>query len=434
MRMQLKSDENLRQALALATCTLLSGAAQAQPTTDWRVDSSILFYQEEDRVSVVEPTIFTTRQFPDEESITLRTVYDSLTGASPNGAITTTTPQTFTGASGSGSYTTPANELPTRSFSDTRIAVGIDWDKRVEPLVRRTLSGNVSKEEDYFSLGGNAAYAWDLNRKLTTITAGVGVAIDRVQPHGGAPTGLQLLSGVSQVEIRVDEDEHEEEREGDDDEDDGERKFVADAIIGVTQVLSRRTLVQFNLSHSHMDGYLTDPYKLVSLVDPASGATLDYVHEKRPKTRDANIAYTKLVHHFDRDVTHLSYRYFLDDWGVRSHTAELEYRYKPGSSIYIEPQLRYYTQTAADFFRHSLTPDQQVDFASADLRLAEMESTTVGIKLGVTMQSGEVSIRAAKMRQTGESHPGDAIGVQRQVDLFPALDATMVNVSYSKQW
>ena len=48
-------------------------------------------------------------------------------------------------------------------------------------------------------------------------------------------------------------------------------KDVTDLLIGVTQVLNRHTIVQFNYSLSQADGYLTDPYKVLSVVDPVTG-------------------------------------------------------------------------------------------------------------------------------------------------------------------
>lgn len=428
--MQLKEPTSLRAALGLATCTLLSGTAAAQSSGDWKVDSSLLYYEEADRVTVVEPVVFATRRKSEDESVTVRAVFDSLTGASPNGAVPTDGVQTFTGASGTNTYTTPAGELPKRDFSDTRVAFGVDWDKRTGSNLRRTLSGNLSREEDYFSLGGNAVWSLDVNRKLTTLAAGIGLALDTVQPSGGAPTGLRRLSDVVAQANTATGGEDGEEHEGLE----GERKQTMDVLLGVTQVVSRRTLVQLNYSHSFSDGYLNDPYKVVSLVHPDTGATVDYVFEKRPGTRNADILYGKLVHSFDRDVLHLAYRHFNDDWGIRADTADLQYRWHFGADSYLEPQYRYHRQEAADFFHHFLVDGQAVDYASADLRLAAFTATTVGLKAGTRLDKGEISLRLAQMVQQGEGHPSEAYGVLRSQDLHPELTATLVNLNYSVDW
>jgi hypothetical protein len=40
-------------------------------------------------------------------------------------------------------------------------------------------------------------------------------------------------------------------------------------------------------------------------------------------------------------------------------------------------------------------------------------------------------LRVARMVQTGDSHPADAIGIQRQFDLYPTLEASIINIGYS---
>jgi len=44
------------------------------------------------------------------------------------------------------------------------------------------------------------------------------------------------------------------------------------------------------------------------------------------------------------------YRYYMDNWGVRSHTASLEVPVKITPFFSVSPFYRYYVQTAADYF------------------------------------------------------------------------------------
>ena len=48
-------------------------------------------------------------------------------------------------------------------------------------------------------------------------------------------------------------------------------KDIVDVVTGFTQVINRNILLQINYSFSHASGYLNDPYKIVSIVDPVSG-------------------------------------------------------------------------------------------------------------------------------------------------------------------
>ena len=62
-------------------------------------------------------------------------------------------------------------------------------------------------------------------------------------------------------------------------------KTVASLVVGVTQVMNRYWLAQLNYSVGTTNGYQTDPYRILSVVDPISGAPLQYLYEGRPGSR-----------------------------------------------------------------------------------------------------------------------------------------------------
>lgn len=414
--MQLKKKQSIRDALAVATCTLLSGGgSQAQAVevdvNAWELDSAVLFYSEKDRVEIVAPTATAKKATGEDEYITLRAVYDSVTGASPNGASPTNTSQTFTSPSGESTLITAAGDTPMWDFDDQRIALGVDWDRPSSRTVRDTLSVDLSSERDYFSSTLSGTRSWDLNNRLTTFSAGLGLTFDTLTPEGGVPVEMQLVATPK--------------TSGD------ETKTATSVLLGITQVINRRTLMQLNYTHNETSGYLNDPYKILSVVDP-SGATLEYRYEKRPDSRSSDSLYWKMVYHLPEDVIHLSYRLFNDDWGIQSHTADLTYRYELGEKSYLTPHLRYYTQSGADFYHHSVVDGSLPTYASSDSRLADMDSITIGIKYGQKIgKDSEFSVRIENMVQTGDSHPSDAIGLQTSLDLYPDLEANSITFTYS---
>lgn len=426
--MQLNEPRDLRGALATASCTLLAavpGGARAAGLDKWEIDSAVLHYSETDRVQIVEPVIFARRTFG-EDAVNLRIIADSMTGASPNGATPTDKPQTFTSPSGNETYSVAAGELPMRSFSDQRIAVSAEWEHTIHRMRRGIFGVNGSSETDYYSGGLSYTLNQDFNNRLTTLSLGGSLNYDEVRPKGGAPRGLQPLSAATTVTTFAGEDD-------DDGEGGGNPKYLTDWLVGVTQVLSRQTLVQFNYSYGYANGYLTDPYKVVSVIDPGTGDTLDYLYEKRPDVRNKQSVYWKLVHHFGKDVAHVSYRYYWDDWDIRAHTADLRYRWELSSRHYLQPHLRYYRQSGATFYHHSVLNGEvsQLAYASADSRLAAFSGYTAGFRYGMKVgKKGEFSLRAEYLLQGGDG-AGDAVGVQRQYDLYPDLEAVILQVGYT---
>lgn len=412
--------DSLRQGLALAACALAGASHPASATdTPWSIDSAVLFYSESDRVTVVEPVVFASRDIGNEQILTLRGVFDTMSGASPNGATASNTAQTFTSPSGNTTYTAAAGETPKRSFRDQRVSLGLDWVRPFSRLVRNTLATTLSNETDYFSLGISDTLTLDSDDRRTTWSLGLALTRDQIEPEGGTPVEFQSINAPAPVPA------------GDDDGEE-QSKTVAEIQLGMTRVLSRRSLLQANVSFANHSGYLTDPYKMLSVVNATTGATEDYLYEKRPDSRASSVLYLKWAYHLERDVFHLSYRNYSDDWGIGSNTVQLKYRHELGDGHYLMPHLRWYNQSAADFYRHSLVAGETVQEASADQRLGQFTGTTIGVKYGMPLAGGdELSVRAEVMHQEGESHPSDAIGLQKQVDLFPALDAYIVQIGYS---
>jgi len=430
----MKDNDSFNATLAAATCALL-GSAVAAPVaaqdagSDWSFDSALLYYGESDgRVSDFSAAVSALRDLGDERKFSATVTADTLTGASASGAIALDRPQTFTSPSGRAVYTTPAGAVPLDdTFHDARFALNASW---TQPLARLyTVSAGVgfSTEYDYTHIGANLSLARDFNKRNTTVNAGVAWSQDDVKPVGGLPIPLSQMLDVDNNSNKLGG---------------SESKDVLDLLLGFTQVLNRTTVLRVNYSYSDSSGYLNDPYKLLSVVDPLTGDTLArvpigqgpngvYLFESRPDARTKQSLYAEVKHSFGSPVMYFSYRYMTDDWGIDSHTGEVRLRWPLGEG-YIEPQLRYYKQSAADFYRASLVSGSALPrYASADFRLGDFDATTVGIKYGHGTPNGnEWSIRAEYYQQTGSVPSEQIIGNQANRALYPDLSAVIVQFGY----
>lgn len=226
-------------------------------------------------------------------------------------------------------------------------------------------------------------------------------------------------------------------------------KNSLDFIIGVTQILDRKTLVQLNYTHGTSSGYHNDYNNVLTVIDPVTNQplvgswlgtdNLPYLFEQRPDSRSKDILFLRGVHHLTEDVINLSYRLFSDDWGITSHTLDLRYRYELSGGNYLQPHVRYYTQNAADFYRHNLVQGVDVDVdaaggalvknASHDYRLAESETTTLGLKYGMPLgENSEFSVRGELITQSVTE------GAVPALEETPDLNAVVLQVNYSLLW
>jgi len=433
--MSKKNRKSIAASLATATCSLLGNTVtepvQAQEEPGWDFNTALLYYSEGDgRVEDISVNFLANRYFVDDRTLSLGFAFDTLTGATPIGAIPFSGPQTFTTPSGASTFTTPADVIPLDpSFLDTRYALSVDWEQPLGRLFTMSAGLSASFEHDYDHFGANFNLSRDFNKKNTNVSLGVAISQDDLTPVGGAPIPFAPMLDVDDLSNK----------RGD------ESKDVIDIVLGVTQVINRNMLVKVNYSFSDSSGYLNDPYKLLSLVDavtgdpvprlPAPGAVgplHEYRFESRPDSRTKHSLYGQAKYYMSGKVLDASYRFMTDDWGIDSHTLDLRFRWPIRDSSYLEPHFRFYSQSHADFYRVSLVDGApSPTYASADYRLGEFDAITVGLKYGWKLAAGnEMSARIEFYKQDGDAPGNQLIGNQLTRDMYPGLDAIIAQFSY----
>lgn len=412
--------------LPLATAGMVAQASEALPQDEWRVDSAVLFYTEADRVSAFEPVIQLHKDFGDLHIANFKLAVDVLTGASPNGAVASTQTQTYTRPSGNGSYTTAAGETPLDdTFHDTRVAFSGNWSAPLTDNISWSTGGNVSKEYDYLSLSANGRMAWEFNQRNSSLSFALSLGSDSWEPEGGVPLEGSCMFNASAstdcTETRFSETRR----------DSTENKTLTDWVIGFSQVLGRNMVSEFAISGSESSGYLSDPFKVVTVVDSATGDPLRHIHENRPDSRSKIALFGRVkTFLFGRDVLDVSLRHQTDDWGLSSNTLDMKYRFGKEHSWW-EPRLRYYQQSAVDFYAPFLRSDQITpEDYTADSRQGNFDAITAGLEYGRTTPSGKQWQLALEFYQQTHDEPANKFGSLANLDVVPDLDAVMIRANF----
>lgn len=410
---------NIKNKLSIATCTLLSGAQAHAVENSWDLDSSLLYYSEaDDRVSVKKAMAFLSGDLSSEDAININLVLDTMSGATPTGAVKSSSSSvtSFTGASGASSSIAGGASVDRVHFSDTRMGVALTWSHELKRTHKISYGGSLSVEKDYQSYGASINYSIDSDDKLNTYTMGIASSFDQIyRKTDGTP---EPLSSVEDNNIFSD----------------GER-YSYDILFGTSKVFNKKTIGQINYTLSYSDGYHTDPYKVISQVrlveDTSSGefawTELERYYESRPDNRLRHSLFTSMAHQYgnEGETMQTSYRLYSDDWGITSHTFDLIHRTPLSSNSYIEPHFRYSIQSAADFFVHSIldngiNPVVLPDFASADNRLAETTSMTIGLEYGIKLAGGNLRAR------------GEYINWQHKDAEYDETTALVMQISFQK--
>lgn len=429
--MQLKNKNgasaNIKAALTLATGALLGTSVQAEQQADWAFDSAFLYYSESDRVSAAEGIFNATKTFEQGQVLNVGLTVDVLTGASANGAVAQPGVQTFTRPSGNGQFDVKGGETPLDdTFKDTRVQLNGQWSQALSPDYKISTGGHLSKEYDYFSVGVNASVSRDFNKKNSTVSLGFSYFNDNYTPEGDIPRAFASMV-VGDSESSSFQQAFEQSRLTDEDD-----KTTTDILLGYTQIINRRMLMQFNYSYSMVDGYLSDPFKVLSVVNQ-QGLTQDLVYENRPDERVKQSAFVQAKYHFTNNIVDISYRYMWDDWEIASHTLDARLRVPLSGHSYIEPHVRFYQQDAAKFYQPFLNQNQPLPaYASSDYRIGEMNAYTLGVKYGMVVNQGhDLSFRLEIYRQDPTNAGTIAPGILAELALYESIDAIIAQVSYS---
>ncbi len=416
---------SLKTALSSA-CYALLGSTVSAETKPWYIDLGAMNYIEQDRNTGILFMANARRDLNDGDALSLQLDFDVITGATPNGATASNVPQSFTMASGVGSYRVGANELPADdTHMDTRMAFSALYESVMVNNLKINYAAHISMEFDYLSFGGGLEFLQDFNRHNTTLLGGMNFEYNRVHPVGGIPIAFASMQppGVLQPRGAA-----------------SVSRRQSGVHIGLNQVLNKNSLMQIKYAWANASGYLSDPYKILSLIDDQNsaqlGATVDYVYEGRPAQRSIQNIFMAYKHNFHGDIVDFSYRYYWDEWQINSHTIDMKYRYKLNQQFYLQPHFRFYEQSAASFYRHSLSMSEALPtYASADFRLAAFNAYTIGFRYGKSLGDGrEHSIGLEYYTQRGDSYPDSAVGLQKQQDLFPTLNTLVITWNYSYSW
>ncbi len=233
------------------------------------------------------------------------------------------------------------------------------------------LGGGVSREPDYKSNFANAAGHWALDQQRLTLNASTSYTRSVTDALIDHDSYVYVYGYYDQKGNPIYNERHRSSQiapAGGTVVVHGARNEW-NAQLGAVRVFNRGALLELSLGYGRGTGYLGNPYKAVEIafIDPAQqfgtaggNPAADYAYdaqfvavpEERPDERSQQTLSLRYVQYFvaSDGALHVDYRYFRDNWGIRSHTLSTEWIQPLGRGWSIAPRLRYYSQTAADFY------------------------------------------------------------------------------------
>jgi len=387
------------------------------------------YAEEHGRIQVQTETLRIEKTITPNFDLTVREVYDAISGATPTGAppiknlklrdpgtgerippssITGYTRQLdgVSGASQSGPIVRAMdqNKLPTAESPDWRLGTDVAFGLTYGPH-RLVPEFSFSNETDYRSYGLALNYTYEFNDKNTTLSLGWAHSYDKVLAN---PNTFLTESSFKNADT---------------------------FIIGGTQILTPGTLLGVNATFGYQHGYLSDPYRAVvfeeSTLDPDNRVTL--YGEKRPMARNSEallVSLTQSIEPLDASIEG-TYRFYHDSYGIFANTLSLAWFQKLGDSVVLSPSVRYYHQTAAEFYGIQFPgdpindPDRVPAFYSADYRLSRLSAVTLGIEANIRLHEHfDLHLGYQRYWMHGLDHETDQT-------TYPKANIFTVGLSYS---
>ncbi|MFT3796250.1 DUF3570 domain-containing protein [Flavobacterium sp.] len=307
---------------------------------------------------------------------------------------------------------TPWLESTGASKKDVLTTYGMTYSHSSDDR-NRIWNANVyySSEYDYTSLGFGAGYAWLFNQKNSELNIKASAYLDKWKPiyptelheyslngdnflNAGYFSGVTVVNqfGETNTDYRpVKFKEHTNVK----------RNSYAFSL-GFSQILTQKLQVSVFADLLYQEGLLSTPYHRIYFADKGNyyiGQTRDIpVYETKKNTGvfrladdverlpDTRVKFPigARLNYYLNDVMTLRtyYRFYSDDWGIVSHTANIEVPVKLTSLFTVFPMYRFYTQSAADYFKPIDRHYSFETYYTSDYDLSAFDSHQYGAGIG----------------------------------------------------
>ena len=282
------------------------------------------------------------------------------------------------------------------SIKDKRTDLSINTKYK---LANRTfgLTAARSDEDDYESLSFGASFEQESEDKLSTWAIAGDFSNDDLMPVDSNLFTTRPIEGS---------------------------KHSSSLLASFSRVLNKSTIAQFSVGYATKSGYLSDPYKMV-FVDNL------LVADSRPEDRKAT-TFSARLRYFSEPLNgalHADYRFYDDDWEIKSHTIDLSWYQNLGYGVRLVPSVRLYSQTDSYFYDEFYDQARADGFHSTDYRLSEYGALTVSLKLEKKFEDWSVNLQAEEYKSDGTLGLADA-----EVENPALLDFSLVSVGLTYQF
>ncbi|MDB5012649.1 MAG: hypothetical protein JWQ25_851 [Daejeonella sp.] len=277
------------------------------------------------------------------------------------------------------------NSISSASMSDNRIYPSLNWTQSNETTGNAFgFTGSFSTEYDYQSLGAGF--------NLTRLSKNKNTQFDfKLQAF------LDTWKVILPVELRpagTGSGSH-----GDSRALDTSPRNSFSTSLSVSQVINKQFQALLMIEPSYQHGLLATKYQRNFFTDGSEQAeTLPDNRYKLPVS--LRLSYFPSDHFIIRTF----YRYYMDSWGIRANTAELEVPVKLNSFVSVSPFYRYNNQIGTRYFAAYGQHNLSEKYFTSDYDLSELSSNFLGFGLRLSPPTGVFGFQHLSMVELRYGH------------------------------
>ena len=250
------------------------------------------------------------------------------------------------------------------SHADTRVYPSVTWSMENEKKGTTIgIGASSSTEFDYQSFGGNISYAKKTPNRNGELTVKLQAYLDQVSLI--LPIELRPISfGRTRNYASA-------------------ARNSFEAAIAYSQIINKKLQVIFLADLVQQQGYLSLPFHRVYFNDGS-------VHQENLPSSRVKVPVGFRASYFlsDHFIIKTYYRFYTDNWGLTSHTANVEVPIKITPFISISPFYRFYTQTATKYFAPYQQHSAQAQYYTSNYDYAKFNSNFLGAGLRIAPPKG----------------------------------------------
>jgi len=277
------------------------------------------------------------------------------------------------------------------SSADVRIYPSLNYT--IENEQKGTTLGagiSSSSEFDYQSFGGNLSFSKKTKNRNGEFTAKIQTYLDQVKL-------------IAPIELRTSSSGRHDNYPS------ASRNTFAGSL-NYSQIINDHFQVMFLADIVKQNGYLSLPFHRVYFDDGS-------VHQENLPGNRLKFPLAFRASYFLGDYIILKayYRFYTDDWGLKSNTANIEVPIKLTTFVSISPFYRYYSQSAINYFEAYKKHNALDEFYTSNYDVSKFNSNFLGMGFKYTPLKGVFGIKEFNTLEIRYGHYTKNIGMNSDI-------------------